>query len=783
MIDQEDVTDDAIDPIPAGGDRIMNKMRIHLRRIRAALLAAVLLSTAAAFPVSAAEMDLEVFTLGVAEMHRKYDTPEGVLLLGGSERAAFPASRLIVKAEALPKDEEAIEIFGGYHGYYLLQFSDAAAAERAMERLSRQPEVLCAAPDTEMRLSEEVSPQQFQSLSKWSTEPDPLGFEALNQRIEEAYAGGPLPEITVAILDSGAETSHPLLQGRLLPGYDFNNPAGEMGDAYGHGTFVAGILADVTGENVHLLPMQVTDSYGKVPVSYTVAALEQAMASGARIINMSFGAQGVNEILERAVADAQAAGAVIVAAAGNDRKDAGGYYPAGYPGVVTVANLSNAETLSATSNFGACVELAAPGTTIYSAALGGGMKYMNGTSFSAPFVTAAAALAAVFAAGQGDPDPAQGVELLYRTAADIGKPGIDVTSGFGRLDLTDLVLPLQEPAPVIQVGETAFSADQDAAGEHWSYRASDRCLTLTDYHGGSIGANTDLMIRTLGRTEITGSDGVNHGAGIWVQGNLTLLPEGSGLSIRGGDGAYGGDGIYVQGDLCLSDISESGVTVTGGCAMSDSCAAGIGIDCPMWGSAASLYSGSVLTVSGGDTNAANCASGAGIRADKLELNAAAAITGAGDAPGILFTGSCAFGPFGMTVSAGQSGNTALMSPGNRLMPDYAAESAAESSASGSVQITPTVEPVRQNGITALRDPARQLLRCYLPLQRFSAEGQNLLAVYAQGRMVTLLRAETPAPGSAAAVLETETTADTAAIFTLDRNYLPVCGRINIITKP
>lgn len=746
-----------------------------MRQAWTILLLAAILVTAAAFPVSAAatgEMDLATFSAGVAEMHRKYDAPKGLLLMGGPEQSVFPASRLIVKAEALPEAGDAIEIFGGYHGYYLLQFSDPEDAALAMEALKTQPQVLCAAPDAEMELSEDLSPQQFQSLSKWSSAPDPLGFQALNQRIAERFADAPLPEITVAVLDSGAETSHPLLAGRLLPGCDFNDPAGEMHDAYGHGTFVAGILADVTGENVHLLPMQVTDSYGKVPVSYTVAALEQAMASGARIINMSFGAQGVNEVLEQAVADAQAAGAVIVAAAGNDRKDAGSYYPAGYPGVVTVANLSNADTLSATSNYGACVELAAPGTTIYSAALGGGMKYMNGTSFAAPYVSAAAALAAVYAAGQEEPDSAAGMELLYRCAADIGKPGIDEASGYGRLDLTDLLLPLPTAEPAIQVGETTVPADADAEGEHWRYDASDGCLTLTDYRGGSIGANTDLTIRTLGETEIIGSEALNHGAGIWIEGDLTLLTEGEGLSVLGSDGVYGGDGIYVQGSLCLSDISSDGVTVTGGRALEGSRAAGLGIHCPRWGSRASLYSASRLTVSGGADAAENTKSGAGLMAETLELNAPAEITGGGDAPGVLFTAGCAFGPFEMTISAGSEGSTAVTSPGSRFKPEYAPESVADSSVSGRVQITPTEELVRQNGITALRSMAG-MVRWYLPLQRFSPAGQTLLATYQQGRMLALVRAEAPAPGSAAAVIETDRLGETTAVFTLDGLFLPI----------
>lgn len=751
----------------------MKMKKTRLRRAGAVMLIFALLISAAALPAAAAaerEMDLETFASGVAELHRKYDA-DRMLLFGVAEASGFPASRLIVKADARPDVPEAIETFGGYHGYYLLQFADPGAAKAAMETLAGQG--LCAAPDAEMTLSAE---ETASALQKWSSEPDPLGIQAVRDRIAEKYGDAALPEITVAVLDSGAETDHPMLQDRLLPGYDLHDPDAEMADAYGHGTFVAGIIAGATDANVRILPMQVTDSSGRVPISYVVTAIEKALACGAQILNMSFGAQGVNDVLEEAVAEAIARGAVIVAAAGNDRKDAGTYYPAGYDGVVTVSNLRSADTLNTNSNYGACVELAAPGTTIYGAALGGGMKYMSGTSFSTPFVSAAAALAAVYAfdaASQTAPDAEQGVELLYRFAADIGRPGIDDASGYGRLDLTDMILPLPAPTQTIQVGERVFSAAGDAAGDGWRYAASDHRLTLMDYCGGSISSDGDLTIISRGRSEIVGADGLNHAAGLWIEGDLTLLTEGTGLVIRGGDSAYGGDGIYVQGSLCLSDVSTDGLRVTGGSTLESACCAGYGIHCPKWGSTISLYSAASVSVTGGATQAENCGSGVGLRGCAVEIDADGTITGEGDAPGLRFTERCVFGPFRLELIAGPDGSAPVDSPGGRLTPEYAPESSVEQTTSQTLQITPTLPIQREGGVTVMWDETAGQLRCWLPIQQFDAAERVYLAGYRQGQMCALHRAAAPEQGKAVLLVRLDGAADAVSAITLNEKFLPL----------
>jgi len=200
----------------------------------------------------------------------------------------------------------------------------------------------------------------------------------------------------------------------LCRGIEFDATTGESSqyDGLGHGTHVAGIVAGATtgvapGCTVHAI--KVLDGHGrggygkefvglKRVLRHFQGLVKQAEDTGDRmpkgVVNLSLGVSSSDVKWEYAVATLQDAGLVVVTSAGNDDEDACGYSPAQYPQTITVGATNMDDSKAIFSNWGACVQIYAPGNGIKSAshADNSSYVYMSGTSMSAPFVTGAAAL-------------------------------------------------------------------------------------------------------------------------------------------------------------------------------------------------------------------------------------------------------------------------------------------------------------------------------------------------------------------------------------------------------
>lgn len=237
----------------------------------------------------------------------------------------------------------------------------------------------------------------------------------------------------VAIIDTGADLSHPVLRNVLLPGYDFTrnsfgadetvdvplvsvptldgaqplwtNPRsnavvdqstaavidgnGKYSD-YGHGTMVAGIV-HLTAPTAQLLPLKAFRADGTGYNSDIIRAIYYAIGQNASVINMSFNLASYSQEVANALSAASTAGIVNVAAAGNSG-DTTPQYPASYPNVISVASTSNVDQLSSFSSHGNTVWLAAPGEGVVTTYPYGSYAAAWGTSFSAPFVSGTVAL-------------------------------------------------------------------------------------------------------------------------------------------------------------------------------------------------------------------------------------------------------------------------------------------------------------------------------------------------------------------------------------------------------
>lgn len=217
--------------------------------------------------------------------------------------------------------------------------------------------------------------------------------------------------VTVAVIDSGVDTEHVQLRGRVLSGNDLLDPGRDGSrDCVGHGTAVASLIAAIPRDGVEfrglapkakILPVRVSEqqiidgrqSGENVKPPDFARAIRWATENGADVINFSVVLYEDSPVVRDAVAQALAADVVVVAAAGNlhDNGDPRPY-PAAYPGVIGVGAIGAGGQRAAFSQVGTYVDVVAPGEAVLVAAPGRGHLEQSGTSYAAPFVAATAAL-------------------------------------------------------------------------------------------------------------------------------------------------------------------------------------------------------------------------------------------------------------------------------------------------------------------------------------------------------------------------------------------------------
>jgi thermitase len=284
---------------------------------------------------------------------------------------------------------------------------------------------LCAAPAAAAVRSDPELPDQ------WALRGDaPMGAAS-------AWARATAGAVTVAVVDTGVDLSHPDLAPNLwtnpgevpgngidddadgyvddVHGVDLLNGDGDPRDDNGHGTHVAGIVA-ARGENgigvagvawrARIMAVKVLDSHAAGDMSAVARGVRYAVAHGARIVNVSLSGPIAGADIADAIDEARAAGVVIVAAAGNTGADLDvtPAYPAALaaPNLVAVTSSDRRGALTRRASFGrASVDLAAPGQDILSTARGGGYEFRSGSSTAAAQVSGALALLAGARPGLG----------------------------------------------------------------------------------------------------------------------------------------------------------------------------------------------------------------------------------------------------------------------------------------------------------------------------------------------------------------------------------------------
>ena len=198
------------------------------------------------------------------------------------------------------------------------------------------------------------------------------------------------------IIDTGIQTSHPQFGGRALAVYDAIGDGQSGQDCNGHGTHVAGTVGSATygvAKNAYLRAVRVLNCAGSGTTSQVLAGINWVATNhiSPAVANMSLGG-GFSQAENDAVNNLANSGVFIAVAAGNSSADACNTSPASAANATTVAATTSTDARASYSNYGGCVDLYGPGSSITSTWLNSGTNTISGTSMATPHVTGAAAL-------------------------------------------------------------------------------------------------------------------------------------------------------------------------------------------------------------------------------------------------------------------------------------------------------------------------------------------------------------------------------------------------------
>ncbi len=397
-----------------------------------------------------------------------------------------PQDRLAPLQQLVP--EAAVSTLSAEAHLYQLRLPAGKSLTQTLKILNASPEVDFAEPnpsfkipDFKIQQADTFRPQDPRYGMQWNMR---------SAKIDQAWSlvkGN--PDILVAVIDSGIDPNHEDLVEHLEPMEDIFTEVKGRSDVYtnpftsetinyggrdgnGHGTHITGIIAatmdnnkgvaGVAGGGVRILPIKATDFAGNTDAATLTAAFQRAIDKGAKVINISIGGpvSKSTRALESVIRLALSRNITIVSATGNESSRDRGIIspitvPAAYNGVIAVGAHTERDRVASYSNGGSQIDLVAPGGAGRSNILQEGQQVWStwpgyntfeffqkrvtstqyaatsGTSMACPHV---AGVVALMLAREPNLTPAQIRSRLIATADDMGQPGFDEDSGYGKLN-------------------------------------------------------------------------------------------------------------------------------------------------------------------------------------------------------------------------------------------------------------------------------------------------------------------------------------------------------------
>ncbi|MFD5744436.1 S8 family serine peptidase [Streptomyces massasporeus] len=351
-------------------------------------------------------------TLGTAHAQILPESaPAEGTVYGLGAKGAVPGSFIVTLDDKVNKSALAKE----YGGKLKRTYTDALDGFSAGGLSSAEAKRLAADPS----VAKVVQVKKF-SINATQDNPPSWGLDRLDQAdtagdSKYTYPDGAGEGVTAYVIDTGVRTTHKDFGGRAASGFDAVDNDNDATDGNGHGTHVAGTIAGTAhgvAKKAKIVAVRVLDDNGSGTTEQVVAGIDWVTKNhqGPSVANMSLGGSA-DEALDEAVRKAVAAGVTFAVAAGNESADAGQGSPARVKEAITVASSTKDDKQSDFSNYGAVVDVYAPGSDITSSWNDSdeGTKTISGTSMATPHVVGAAA---VYLAGHKDATPEQVAKAL-----------------------------------------------------------------------------------------------------------------------------------------------------------------------------------------------------------------------------------------------------------------------------------------------------------------------------------------------------------------------------------
>lgn len=337
---------------------------------------------------------------------------------------------IVTSLEEISDDYGATKIIKAPNNQYILQYESEETKNNALDKF-KIDDTIVGVDENEMVTFDETD------YNSWGIEE-----MALDGAITVADENN-LPEVKVAIIDTGCDVDlvNKYYPGKITETYNVLNDSTEsMSDTYGHGTHIAGTIAEGTPSNVKIIPIKVSSGSRQYTTDLVAAINYIVYYEKADVMNMSFGMYGYSTALYNAIESANQKNIISVAAAGNDNSSSR-HYPSAFDNTISIASVDSQLKKSDFSNYGSTIDFTAPGTAIKSTlskdmSLSGentdgddDFETISGTSMATPHAVNAVAILKSYNKNLTKDNV---VELLKDYAVkDLGIAGKDVYYGNG----------------------------------------------------------------------------------------------------------------------------------------------------------------------------------------------------------------------------------------------------------------------------------------------------------------------------------------------------------------
>ncbi|MCF3168478.1 S8 family peptidase [Streptomyces violaceoruber] len=360
----------------------------HTPQARRRLAAATVIATAAAVALATA-----VLPATAAER-----APEGVILNADAPGTISDSYIVTLKDSAAKSDSAQGRALAKKYGASIERTYRAALNGYAVEATAAEAKKFAADPAVAS-----VSQNRTFTVSATQTNPPSWGLDRIDQRslpLDQRYT---YPDkagegVTAYVIDTGVRISHSDFGGRASNGYDAIDNDNVAQDGHGHGTHVAGTVAGTAhgvAKKAKIVGVRVLNNQGSGTTAQVVAGIDWVTANAVKpaVANMSLGG-GADAVLDAAVQRSIAAGITYAVAAGNESTNASTKSPARVAEAITVGSTTNTDARSSFSNYGAVVDIFAPGSSITSTwnTSDSATNTISGTSMASPHVAGAAAI-------------------------------------------------------------------------------------------------------------------------------------------------------------------------------------------------------------------------------------------------------------------------------------------------------------------------------------------------------------------------------------------------------